>query len=141
MKRAAEVTAESKSNSIFRRSYTGHPSQIAQVRSDLAEVTASFPLADEVILLASELCTNAVVHGCSGRPGGIFTVLANVYPGQFVRIEVRDQGGAWDALPHEDERPHGLDIVRTVAGDGNWGVDGDSSAGWIVWVRLHWPKD
>jgi hypothetical protein len=66
-------------------------------------------------------------------------VLANIYPGQFVWIEVMDQGGAWGSVKHEGDRPHGLDIVRAVAGDTNWGVDGDGSFARVVWVRLRWP--
>jgi anti-sigma regulatory factor (Ser/Thr protein kinase) len=89
--------------------------------------------------VASELCANAVVHSRSGGPGGRFTVLANVYPGQSVWIEVIDQGGVWGLAKQEDDRRHGLDIVRSVVGDTNWGVDGDGSFARVVWARLRWP--
>jgi anti-sigma regulatory factor (Ser/Thr protein kinase) len=114
---------------------------VGQVRRDLAEIITGFPLADDLLLVASELCANAVVHSRSGRPSGGFTVLANVRPGQFVWIEVMDQGGVWDSAQHDDDRPHGLDIVRALAGDTNWGVDGDRSFARVVWVRLRWPRD
>jgi serine/threonine-protein kinase RsbW len=141
MRSPADPVAETTSRTLFRRTYPGHPSQVGLVRHDLAEITTGFPLADELALLASELCANAVVHSRSGKPGGRFTVLANVHPGKFVWIEVMDQGGIWESRPHGDDRPHGLDIVRAVAGDGNWGVDGDGSFARVVWARLCWPGD
>lgn len=139
MTSADQTIVWAKNTVLFCRTYPGHPSQVAQVRRDIREITADCPFADDVILVASELCTNAVLHSRSGWPGGRFTVLATVYPGQSVWVEVIDQGGNWHARLHEDEPRHGLDIARAVAGSSNWGVDGDSSAGWIVWVRLHWP--
>jgi two-component sensor histidine kinase len=140
MTSAAGATAEPTSVTLFRRTYPGHPSQIGRVRHDLAEVTGGCRIAFELTLLTSELCANAVLHSNSGKRGGNFTVLANVHPGQFARVEVVDQGGAWHPHKHDDDRPHGLDIVREVAGDGNWGVDGDGSANRIVWFRLRWPS-
>ena len=47
------------------------------------------------MLCVSELATNAVLHSASRNPGGTFTVRAAVFDG-CVRIEVEDNGGAWD---------------------------------------------
>jgi len=58
-------------------------------------------------------------------------------PGEYVRVEVRDQGGSWVQRDQHDERPHGLDIVGLLAAD--FGVDGDAQGGWIVWARLDLP--
>jgi len=30
-------------------------------------------------------------------------------------------------------------VLAAIAGDGNWGIDGDSDSGRTVWVRLDWP--
>ncbi len=47
----------------------------------------------------------------------MFTVYAEIRRGDYVRIEVRDDGGPWDEHPHADGRPHGLAIVRELAAD------------------------
>ena len=138
---AAGTTAEPMARTRLRRTYPGHPSQVSKVRHDIAVITDGCPVADELTLLASELSANAIIHSRSGQPGGRFTVAATLSPGQFAWLEVMDQGGIWDSRPREDDRPHGLDIVRAIAGDGNWGVDGDGSFARVVWARLHWPGD
>ena len=94
------------------------------------------PVADEAVLCLSELASNAVLHSESRRPGGTFTVRAEVAPGDHVGIEVQDQGGPWREQPHDGGRPHGLAIVRGLAADS--GTDGDELTGWIVWARIDW---
>ena len=76
--------------------------------------------AENVLLVASELCSNAVRHA-SGEPGGI-TLTAEV-DGDDVVIEVSDDGKGIapfalnaDELPDpEAEEGRGLFLVRTVA--------------------------
>jgi anti-sigma regulatory factor (Ser/Thr protein kinase) len=94
------------------------------------------PGVDDVILVASELASNAVLHSHSRLPGGKFTVRAEVRPYQFVRVEVEDEGGPWAQLEPGDQRMHGLGIVRTMAE--TWGRDGNPDAGWVVWARMPW---
>jgi serine/threonine-protein kinase RsbW len=96
-------------------------------------------MADDAVLLISELCTNAVQHSDSRRPGGTFTVYTEVYAGEYIEAEVEDGGGLWTATDtRNDERGHGLDIVSRVASDR--GRDGDPVTGWAVWFRLDWPR-
>ena len=57
--------------------------------------------------------------------------------GDYVRIEVRDEGGPWNERPGADGRVHGLGIVRALATES--ATDGDAVAGWIAWARLDWP--
>jgi anti-sigma regulatory factor (Ser/Thr protein kinase) len=52
------------------------------------------PLADDLVLLASELVTNAILHSESSHPGRTFTVGAVLCPGNYARVQVIDQGGA-----------------------------------------------
>jgi len=126
----------------FDRSYPGEKKQVHQVRVDLAPVVAGFPAADDLILLASELVTNAVLHSRSGRPGEKFTVRAEVHPGHYAWLEVEDQGGGWaERDPNDDEHGRGLGILAYLAGDGNWGVEpGDTPGTRVVWARLDWPE-
>jgi anti-sigma regulatory factor (Ser/Thr protein kinase) len=83
------------------------------------------------------LATNSVLHSRSGRPDGEFTVRATLYPGEYAWVEVVDLGGAWAQDEHDDAHGRGLDIVATTAGDGNWGIEGDTSAR-VAWFRLSW---
>ncbi len=88
-------------------------------------------------MLASELATNAILHSRSGHPDRTFTVRAMLYPGDHAWVEVIDQGGKWTADEIDDGHGRGLAIVAAVAGDGNWGFDGDAASR-TAWFRLNW---
>ncbi|MGH3167753.1 MAG: ATP-binding protein [Trebonia sp.] len=132
--------AKAPQTTAFRRSYPGTVFHVRRVRADLAPFTDGYPHADDLILLASELAANAAQYSTSGEPGGEFTVRAQLRTGDCARLEVEDQGGPWTARDHHDERPHGLDIVAMLAGEGNWGVSQASSGTRVVWVRLGWTE-
>lgn len=121
------------------RSYPGQRGQIRLVRATLAALLEDCPLVGDAVLIASELAANAVVHTNSAAPGGWFTVRAEACPGEYVRIEVGDQGGQWAPRGHQDGRPHGLDLINALAGAGNWGIHGDAEHGRTAWARLDWP--
>jgi anti-sigma regulatory factor (Ser/Thr protein kinase) len=121
------------------RSYPGQRKHIRLVRATLALLLEDCPLAGDAVLIASELAANAVVHSNSAAPGGRFTVRAVVCPGQYVRIEVDDQGGQWTPRDRDEDRPHGLDLIDALAGTGNWGIHGDAEYGRTAWARLDWP--
>lgn len=125
---------------VFAWSYPGERGQVRQVRAAIFPLLDGCPLADDAVLIASELAANAAVHSGSAAPGGRFTVRAEVRRGDYVRIEVEDQGGPWTRRGTADDRPHGLDLVAALAGPGNWGVDGGPEHGRVVWARLDWPK-
>ena len=124
---------------VFERAYPGTMNQPRRVRADLTEIAGACPVIDELVLLCSELAANAVLHSRSGHPGGMFTVRATLYPGDYVWVEVIDQGGPWVASGHDDEHGRGLAVVAMIAGDGNWGIEGDTSAR-VAWFRLNWPR-
>ena len=121
----------------FERDYPGRISEPQHVRADLAKIAVECPAVDDVILLASELATNAVLHSRSGHPGREFTVRATLYPGDYAWVEIIDQGGAWTAVKLDNDHGRGLAIVSAVAGDGNWGIDGDAACR-VAWFRLDW---
>jgi len=123
----------------FARRYQGERAQICVVRAALALLLEGCPHADEGVLIASELAANAAVHSNSAAPGGQFTVRAEVLCGDYIWIEVEDQGGPWTGQRRDYTHPHGLDLVDALAGAGNWGIDGDSEHGRIIWARLDWP--
>jgi serine/threonine-protein kinase RsbW len=121
----------------FESDYPGTADQAKHVRADLARVAGDCPVSDELVLLASELATNAIRHSRSGHPDGTFTVRARLYPGHCTWVEVTDHGGTWAADETDDEQGRGLAIVAAVAGAGNWGIDGDASSR-AAWFRLNW---
>ena len=122
---------------IFERAYPGTISQPRNVRADLAEFAVGFPAADSLLLLASELATNAILHSRSGHPNREFTVHATLYLGDYAWVEVVDAGGTWTPDMYDDEHGRGLAVVAGIAGDGNWGIDGDVGSR-VAWFRLNW---
>jgi serine/threonine-protein kinase RsbW len=117
--------------------YPGTPEQIRAVRADLRALLDDCPMADDVLLCATELATNAVLHSHTRLVGGTFTVRGKVSPGNYCWLEVEDDGGPWTPAVADPHRGHGLDIVRTLADD--WGIDGDHH-GRTVWARFDWPS-
>jgi anti-sigma regulatory factor (Ser/Thr protein kinase) len=124
----------------FERAYSGTISQPRRVRADLAQIAAAFPAVDSLLLLASELVTNAILHSRSGHPDREFTVRATLYSGDYAWVEVIDAGGAWTPDEHDHEHGRGLAVVAGIAGDGNWGIEGDVGSR-VVWFRLDWQND
>lgn len=118
--------------------YPGERGQPRLVRAAVAMLVEGCPRADDAILIASELATNAVVHSNSAAPGGQFTVRVEVCCSDYVWIEVQDQGGPWVRGENDDGPIHGLDLVNALAAAGNWGIEGDAEHGRIVWARLDW---
>ncbi len=94
-------------------------------------------MADDLLVCASELATNAVLHSHSRLAGGAFTVRGKISPENYACIEVEDDGGPWSPAAYDPERGHGLDVIRALADD--WGIDGDAT-GRTVWARFDWPS-
>jgi anti-sigma regulatory factor (Ser/Thr protein kinase) len=132
-------TTEAPEAVTFERDYSGVITQASRVRVDLVKIMHGCPTADDVVLLTSELATNAILHSQSGDPARTFTVRVVIYLGEYTWVEVIDQGGAWQKDGHDDEHGRGLQIVATIAGEGNWGIDGDD-AGRVIWFRLDWNQ-
>ncbi len=116
--------------------FPARPEQVGAARRLVAGLLAGTPVADDAILCVSELAGNCVSHSVSGYCGGTFTVRAEVHDGDYVWLEVTDQGGTWRrSVP--DGRVHGLEIVRRLASES--GVAGSAFSGWEAWARLDWP--
>ena len=118
------------------RAFPATPAHVREARKFLRAALDGCPVADDVVLCASELAANSCLHSASGKAGGTFTVRAEVHEGDYAWIEVEDSGGPWNQHAHSDGRPHGLDIVRAYAAD--FGIDGDPLTGWAVWARIDW---
>lgn len=122
------------------RTFPGAAEEIRNVRQFVRRCTEGCPLADDVILLASEIATNALRHTASGLDG-TFVVLVDAADGS-VRVEVHDLGS--DTAPSvcrsgsPEESGAGLALVETVAD--RWGFHG-SPFGRVVWFEMDWPPD
>jgi anti-sigma regulatory factor (Ser/Thr protein kinase) len=112
--------------------FHGRADQVSVARHEVSRFLAGCPVADDAVLVTSELASNAVLH--SGSRGQFFTLRCERFPG-YVWIEVEDLGGHWGVKLPDAARPHGLDIVDALCGEDNWGVDGDER-GHVVWCRL-----
>lgn len=119
------------------RTFAGLPEEIRSVRHFVSQLVNGCPVAADVILLASELATNAVRHTASGQDG-TFCVLVQSARGR-VRVEVHDLGS--DTAPAirrtgtPGESGAGLAVVETIAD--RWGFHG-SHLGRVVWFEMDW---
>ena len=123
--------------SYYAGTYHGHPDQVRRVRAAVAKHLAGCPVADNAVLIVSEIVSNAIVH--SDSQDEFFTIRVAAYPG-YVRIECEDLGGPWHRQP-QDDRPHGLDIIQALTGPDNWGVATTGDGGRVVWARLDLPGE
>jgi anti-sigma regulatory factor (Ser/Thr protein kinase) len=119
----------------FTATYPGRADQVRHARRAVARHLAGCPAKDDVVLIASELASNAIVHSASR--GEFFTVRAELHA-DYVWVEAEDLGGPWRRAPHDD-RPHGLDVVEALTGPDNWGTEPTSDGGRVVWARLDLP--
>ncbi len=132
--RAAAVPDVVVAGVLLRRVFAGEPSQLGQVRRWLASFLPAGPVCDDVVLIATELGSNAVRHSASGR-GGTFTVEVTCQPGT-VRVSVSDGGGPAGPRLITDpagENGRGLLVVRGLAAD--TGMTGDHR-GRTVWGEV-----
>ncbi len=122
-------------NAVTVRTYPGTPDQVRQVRDDLRRILDRCPIADDVILCASELAANAMVHSNSRHPGRAITVRCEISQGDNVRIQVDDDGGPWNEPAPGPARGRGLDIVCALANE--WAIT-TTPHGRAVSARLNW---
>lgn len=119
--------------------FPGTADQVRRARSAVAAALNDYPLADEAVLCASELATNAIRHSASGWPGGTFTVRAEIRPGRSVHLEVHDEGGPWQSDQDADHRMHGLGIVAELAA--GFSVHTAAAGGRTVRACFGWPAE
>jgi hypothetical protein len=116
--------------------FPARPEQVGAARRFVAGLLAGGPMVHDAVLCVSELAGNCVSHSVSGCPAGTFTVRVEQHDGDYIWLEVADQGGPWRPLA-PDGRMHGLEIVRRLASES--GVAGSMFTGWEAWARLDWP--
>jgi anti-sigma regulatory factor (Ser/Thr protein kinase) len=118
----------------YQGTFGGQAGEAVRVRREITSYLRDCPATEDIVLIASELAANAIVH--SRSRGGTFAVRCQVSAGA-ARVEVEDMGGPW--RPRQpDDRPHGLDIVQALTGHDGWGIQPADSGGRLTWARLSW---
>lgn len=129
----------------FEVSLPAEQAAISRVRRQLRarlEQDGLESVADDVVLICTELVTNAVLHGCLGFPPGITVKVTVVWSDVQLRLNVRDPSGV---RPKEQEfsasrtSGRGLRLVDELSD--RWGVETDpSGSGKTVWTELDAPR-
>jgi hypothetical protein len=114
--------------------FGGRAEEAAQVRREIAGYLGDCPGTDDMVLIASELAANCILHTRSR--GKTFRVRCELSPGS-ARIEAEDMGGPWRHRKPGDW-PHGLGIVEALTGPDGWGTETTGEGGRMVWARLSW---
>jgi len=120
----------------WRRVFAGDEIQVSEARHWLAELLPKCPARDDVVLVATELCTNAVQHTASGRGG--FFALEVTWQGATIRISVADAGAPTEPCLTDDplaERGRGLLVVNELCS--RTGFSGDHR-GRVAWGDVLW---
>ena len=119
------------------RIFDGKPDQIQHVRTYVSELVAGCPVADDAVLLSSDLATNAIRHTASGLDGTLSVVVR--VDSNSVKIEVHDLGAMTEPVLAVSgalqESGVGLGLVEAVADF--WGYYGDAE-GRVVWFEMDW---
>jgi anti-sigma regulatory factor (Ser/Thr protein kinase) len=141
-KRAVVLPEPSPLMAWWTRHFRGGADQVLEVRHWLEDLLPDCAARTDLLLLASELCTNAIVHSRSGEAGGQFSVDIDWAP-HLARLVIGDQGSAkapaiivrpGDPAPL-GESGRGLLLVDDVADD--WGTASRPNRRW-VWADIDW---
>jgi anti-anti-sigma factor len=120
------------------------PQSPARARAEVRELMQGrdHTQTGDVVLLTSEIVTNALVHptAVSGE-----TIKLRIYTYEDgIRVEVEDSGEGFDPTARvtpNPERGRGLFLVDRFAS--RWGaehVEGDQGPGFMVWFELDWRQ-
>lgn len=122
------------------RTFPGEPAQVREARDWIVSLLPNSDPFDDLALIASEFCANALEHTRSGDPGGQFTVHLAWAPGT-IRVAVEDEGSA---LPPgtvhaalDSEHGRGLYMVNVLADA--WGFT-DVPEGRLLWADCPGPN-
>jgi serine/threonine-protein kinase RsbW len=125
---------------IWQMTFPGLEDQPRRVRAELAVVLRAHPDVDDILLAASELCTNAVVHTRSGRQGGTFVVEVTAIGEESLMIAVTDDGASTAPRPRAPKPTEthfrGLQVVDSLSLDyGDYG-DAEGRTVWALFAPL-----
>jgi hypothetical protein len=122
----------------WRRVFPGDQPQLGVLRRWLSSLLPDCAARDDVLCVATELATNAVLHTATGQ-GGWFAVEITWY-GPVIRVAVADCGGTGEPQLIRDpggEHGRGLALVQGLAVRS--GFLGDRH-GRLVWADVPWDR-
>lgn len=107
-----------------------------EVRRLVGTMAAGTPVLGDALLLASEITTNAILHG-SWVPGDRLCLIAHRYD-HTLRITVIGPGTPNDPGLGSREHPggFGLGLVDSISSD--WAMELDDDNSTRVWFELNW---
>jgi len=119
---------------LGRLTIPGRPERVREARAFAAKALGDLhPALDNVVLLTSELVTNAVTHSRSHRGGAVQVVIVESEGG--VRVEVSDQGSELSAPVVRSEvfasDGHGLFLVQSLADQWGYVRDDNQTTVWF----------
>ncbi len=140
-----DVSAPGANEPQFEASFAAEPPAIARVRRQLRarlEEDGLESVAYDVVLICTELMTNAVLHGCLGFPSGTMLKITVAWSDVQLRMGVCDPS---IVRPREQEfsasrtSGRGLRLVDELSD--RWGVETDPSGrGKTIWTELDSPR-
>lgn len=120
----------------WRRVFAGQECELSALRGWLRSLLPECPARDDVIIVADELASNAIVHTASGR-GGWFAVEVT-WPGPLVRVAVADGGApGGPQIVADPAGEHGRGLVVVAALSARTGMCGGPE-GRLVWAEIPW---
>ena len=123
---------------MHRISLSPNPSSVRQARRFAADLVADADVRDVVLLLVSELVTNAVLHGGPHSPEATVG-MAIAVDADRVRVEVDDAGANTPVVGDGAlDRPTGRGLILVQSLARRWGWE-RSDAGKVVWVEVAVP--
>lgn len=112
---------------ISERSFSPAPGSVVEVRRFVSQHLPAGAPAHDIVLVGSELASNAIVHA---RTPFDVTIVAD----GVIRLEVTDRSTAVPVkIDSPDGRGRGLNVVDTIAT--RWGVE-VSPTGKKIWVEI-----
>lgn len=138
---ASGLAASPPATRPLRRTFRGEPGQVPLARDFVFRYLngrhCPAEAVRDILVCATELAANAVLHSHSGLPRGHFGVEV-VCAGQAARVAVEDSGGPWVERGSGDtdaEYGRGLHVVSALSAE--MGITGDAS-GRKAWFCCRW---
>lgn len=129
----SDATAEDGRNHDVRLELAADPQAPGEARRATAGAAPELPetVRDVVLLLVSEVVTNAVRHGCTSPDDRIVVTVA--HRGDRLRVEVEDPGpGVPERIPGDDPlRESGWGLLMVDRFAAAWGTETDPSRVWF----------
>ena len=118
--------------------FPGHERELSGLRRWLTWLLPHSPTLEDVLIVATELASNAIQHTASGRGAGFAVEIT--WQKSVVRVAVADSGGPAGPRVIDDptgERGRGLLLVRGLSL--RTGATGDHR-GRLVWADIAWQE-